>query len=363
MSGPPELQDPTSRPREGKVDPLTLIPAQGFPLDKLLPVKQAAAAPVLVAFPVAGPEESANLEKLLAILWPLVGPLVDQVWVACSNPDLGDLARLPGIFPGLRLLPVSRRLPADQEKAPLGKGAAMRALLYHLVVQQGLTDPRAVIQFLDADILPAYFHPGWVLGPVGAVLWFEEVEAAKVVYWRPQGGRLNALVRSLFGLAPHPGVQQLMHLAYLLSGEMAATLKCWTRLPFRCGYGVEMQILLSFALDLLKLAPPAPDLTRLVQVYVGQMDHRHAFLTSSRARPGLDQMAAAVIFTFWDVLRRLDVFRWQSTVPYAPYLHLPIPREEGHIPPEWLEIPLEEHLLPPLSLNDEVFRALLQGPG
>jgi hypothetical protein len=74
-------------------------------------------------------------------------------------------------------------------------------------------------------------------------------------------------------------------------------------------------------------------------------------------------MAAAVIFTFWDVLARHDVVRWQSTVPFAPCLRLPIPREEGRIPPEWLEIPLEEHLLPPLSLNDEVFRALLLGPG
>lgn len=175
----------------------------------------------------------------------------------------------------------------------------MRALLYHLVTQAGVTHPRTVTEFLDADIRPQYFHPGWLLGPVGAILWYQQVEAAKVVYQRPRVGRLNTMLRSLLALCPQPGIQALQRLVYLLSGEMAGTLRFWTRQPFKTGYGVETLILLSFALNLLILSPGTADLEHLVQVYVSQMDHRHSPLISTPNQNGLDQMAGHVFHTCW----------------------------------------------------------------
>ena len=62
---------------------------------------------------------------------------------------------------------MARRLPPDQQGAPLGKGAAMRAFLYHLVVTENVTHPRAVVAFIDADIRPPYFHPRLGGGPGG----------------------------------------------------------------------------------------------------------------------------------------------------------------------------------------------------
>jgi len=81
----------------------------------------------------------------------------------------------------------------------------MRAFLYHLVVAEGVVNPRTVVAFIDADIRPPYFHPGWVVDPVGAILWWHTVEAAKIVYQRPYGGRVNTMLRSLLALCPMPG--------------------------------------------------------------------------------------------------------------------------------------------------------------
>ena len=142
----------------------------------------------------------------------------------------------------------------------------MRAVLHHLIRTAGVTHPGAVVQFIDADIRPAYFSPRWVLDPVGAVLWFQAVEAAKVVYHRPRGGRLNALLRAFLSQCPGEGLQSLQKLVYLLSGEIAATLRFWTALPFKSGYGIETLTLVSLAADRLQLRPGTPDLAHVVQV-------------------------------------------------------------------------------------------------
>ena len=357
MTEPPQLIKPSEWPRETALPRLALFPADGFNIDELLAIKQQGKVPVHVVFPVRSSREAENLERLLAVLQPLSGRLIDQIWVAFGGQRLGRLSRLTQADPHVRIFPARQLLPPDQRKAPVGKGAVMRALLYHLVTRAGLTHPRSVIEFIDADIRPNYFHRNWVVGPVGAILRYRQVEAAKVVYQRPRGGRLNTMFRSLLALCPHPAIQALQKLVYLLSGEMAGTLRYWTRQSFQSGYGVETLILLSFALDLLQLSPGTADLDHLVQVYVGQMDHRHSTLTSTPRRNGLDQMAGNVFHTLFEALARADI---GPRLPenFAPKLSIPL-HELGkaeHL--GWLQVPLGDLTLPPLSAYPEVRTAL-----
>jgi len=361
MSGPPQVIRPLDRERAAPLPPLSLIPAGSFQPDTVLRLKQAAGVPVHLVFPLGRTREAGNLRDLLGLLQPLLSTLIDQVWIAFGGSRPEGLNRLTATFPQVKVFPAARRLPPDQHQAPLGKGAAMRAFLYHLVVSEQVTHPRTVVAFIDADIRPSYFHPRWVLDPVGAILWFHTVEAAKTVYQRPRGGRLNTMLRSLLALCPHPGVQSLQKLAYLLSGEMAGTLNFWTKLPFKTGYGVETLTLLSFALDRLGLVPGTPDLDHLVQVYVGQMDHRHAPLTSTPRKPGLDQMAGAVFHTLMETLMAADLLRWQASPLKEPRLSIPVPDGAHGEPLTWMEAPLGDVTLPPLASCPEVQAQLALG--
>jgi glucosyl-3-phosphoglycerate synthase len=324
-------------------------------------LKEAEGVPVHLVFPLASAREAANLGDLLAVLEPILPRLVNQVWIAYGGPRPEALRRLTAAWPRVKVLAASRRLPPDQAQTPLGKGASMRSCLYHLVMTEGVTQPRTVVAFIDADIRPAYFHPRWVVDPVGAILWFHTVEAAKIVYQRPHGGRVNTMLRSLLALCPHAGVQSLQKLAYLLSGEMAGTLKFWSRLPFKTGYGVETLTLLSFALDHLGLAPGTPDLEHLVQVYVGRMDHRHAPLTSTPRKRGLDQMAGTVFHTLMESLMAAGIWRWPAPPLAPPRLSIPVPDGESGDPLAWMEVPLGDVTLPPLITCPEIKARLAPG--
>ncbi len=358
MSPPPPVIQPDLWDRDAVLPRLGLIPAGAFDLAEILAFKKEERIPVHLVFPVGNSREAHNLQKLLAILWPLQGQLVDRVWIAFGGRRLGGLSQLSLEYPGLTVFRAQDHLPPDQQQIPVGKGAAMRALLYHLMVQEGLSHPRAVVEFLDADIRPPYFSTRWVVDPVGALLRFRQVEAAKVVYHRPRGGRLNAMLRSLLALCPHPGVQALQQLAYLLSGEMAGTVHFWASLPWKSGYGVEILTLLSFALDQLGLCPGSHDLDHLVQIHVGQMDHRHAPLTSTARRRGLDQMAGQVFHTLMEVLLRERILFWGDAAGEAPTLNIPLPVAPGQGTPDWLQVSIGDESLPPLKTLLEVEQRL-----
>jgi hypothetical protein len=361
VSGPPQVLRPQNWPRLAPLPLLGLIPAGSFDLKTVEHLKHEAGVPVHLVFPLGRTREAGNLHALLHLLQPLCSTFLDQVWVAFGGQRPAGLSRLTKTFPHVKIFPAARMRPPDQQQAPLGKGASMRAFLYHLVVHEGVTHPRAVVSFIDSDIRPPYFHPGWVVDPVGSIFWFHAAEAAKTVYHRPHGGRLNAMLRSLLALCPHSGVQALQKLAYLLSGEMTGTLKFWTSLPFKTGYGVETLTLLSFALDHLGLIPGTPDLEHLVQVYVGQMDHRHAPLTSTPRKPGLDQMAGAVFHTLMETLTAAGLLHWQESPVVAPRLSIPVPRGAKGESLTWMEAPLADITLPPLASLPEVQAHLASG--
>jgi hypothetical protein len=363
VSGPPAVIRPQDWDRGARLPALGLIPADSFDPEAVARLKRELEAPVHLVFPLRDAREAGNLGALLQMLRPLAGNLIDQVWVAYGGARPEGLRRLTGAFPQIKIFLAAKELPPDQQHAPLGKGASMRAFLYHLVMAEGVVDPRAVVTFIDADIRAPYFHSGWVLDPVGAILRWPTVSAAKIVYQRPRGGRLNAMLRSFLALCPHAGVQALQKLAYLLSGEIAGTMNFWTRLPFKTGFGVETLILLSFALDHLGLAPGTPDLEHLVQVYVGRMDHRHAPLTSTPGKRGLDQMAGTVFHTLMESLTAAGLLHWQTPALTPPRLAIPVPDGESGEPLAWMEVPLADVTLPPLITCPEVRARLSSGGG
>jgi len=361
LSRGPRLIKPGDWERSATLPALGLLPVGSIDRKELIATKQTRKVPVHVVFPVGTAREAANLARLVAILEPLQQTLIDQVWIAFGGQRPGNLARLNQTFPGVRLFQARKFLPPDQHLDRLGKGSVMRAFLYYLITQEGVSPSQAVVEFIDADIRPRYFNHRWVIDPVGAILWFDAVEVAKVVYQRPRGGRLNAIYRSFLALCPHPGVQALQKLIYLLSGEIAGTLKFWTALPFKSGYGIETVILLSLALNRLNLVPGTDDLEHLVQIYLGQMDHRHAPLNSTAKKRGLDQMAGNVFHTLEEILVEAGILNWQPSPLPEPMLNLPVPQSQVEAPPDWLQVPMADLTLPPLATRPEIQAILGHG--
>lgn len=350
--------DPFQLGRQGNFPALGLIRGEAFKLKDFLALRQVEPRPVYVAFPVKEAGEAATLGKLLPILAPLVPHGLDGVWLAFGGEEPGELQELIRQYHWVRLFTARRFLPPDQPEQAWGKGAVMRALLYYLARSGEVTDPRAIIQFIDADIVPRYFKPSWVLGAVGSILWFTRVEAAKLVYFRPRGGRLNAFLRSVLALIPHAGLQRLQELIYLLSGEMAATMHFWSSIPFKTGYGIEILVLLSLALDRVGLQPGRSDLEQVSQVFVGKMDHRHAPLHSTRQQRGLDQMAGNVLWTVFETLEQAGILSWPGGSAGPGDLAIPLAAARSGGQPEWLRVSVQELTLPPLKSRPEFAAAL-----
>jgi hypothetical protein len=355
---PAEFLDPYLLGREGPFPALGLVKANAFELEDILRLKRTDPRPVYVVFPVKEASEATNLGKLLDKLEPLTPLLLDGVWIAFGGEDPGELVKLTRQHPWLRLFKARQFPPPDQPEHVWGKGAVMRALVYYLIQTGEVTDPRAVVQFIDADIVPSYFNLNWCLGPVGTILWFYGVEVAKVVYFRPRGGRLNAFLRSLLAILPHEGVQRLRKLVYLLSGEMAATMNFWSSVAFKTGYGIEILVLLSLALDQVQLHPAKHDLEQVAQVFVGKMDHRHAPLQSTRHQRGLDQMAGNVFHTVFETLEQAGILSWSGGGSALRQLSIPTPGAKPAWHPEWLQVPVGEVTLPPLKQRPEISAAL-----
>ena len=226
---PVEFLDPRRLGRQGPFPALGAIRAEAFGRDEVLALRRAEPLPIHVAFPVKDAGEAANLDYLLTLLDPLAPAWFDSGWLAFGGENPGQLLELTRKYHWLRLFPAKQFPPPDQRGQAWGKGAVMRALVYYLIENEKIADPRTVVQFFDADIKPAYFNESWFLGPVGTVLWFKAVEAAKIVYFRPEGGRLNTFLRSLLAILPHAGLERLHTLLICFPGK-------W---PQRCNFGVR----------------------------------------------------------------------------------------------------------------------------
>jgi len=175
---------------------------------------------------------------------------------------------------------------ADLPVVP-GKGEAMwRAL----AATEG-----DVFVFVDADLQS--FTPSYVTGLLGPLLTDPEVALVKAVYERPLvegstvvnagGGRVTELVaRPLLNLL----WPDLAGLVQPLAGEYAARRTLLESLPFPCGYGVELALLVD--------TYERHGLDAIAQVDLGVRVHRH------HDERRLGRMSAEILRTALDRLAR-----------------------------------------------------------
>ena len=233
-----------------------------WPVEMLLAAKaRGGGTSVSVVLPALNEQETVGriVAGIRARLMEAV-PLVDEIVVidSGSSDRTGEVAAAAGA----RVVHRDEILPSVPAVA--GKG---EVLWRSLLVTGG-----DVVCFVDADL--RRFDAGMVRGILGPLLTDASVQLVKAAYDRPLldgrgvlsggGGRVTELVaRPLINL--HWPL--LAGVVQPLGGEYAARRSLLERLPFACGYGVELGLLV----DTLGVA----GLDAIAQVDVGTRYHRH----------------------------------------------------------------------------------------
>jgi glucosyl-3-phosphoglycerate synthase len=206
--------------------------------------------------------------------------LVDEIIVADSGST--DATARIAADNGARVVATGDVLP--QVASRRGKGEAM---------WRGLAATDAeIVAYVDADL--ESFDSRFVLGLVGPLLDDPNVQLVKAAYARPPidpavpslgGGRVTELTARPLLNAFWP---ELGGVLQPLSGEYAARSALLRRLPFRCGYGVDIGLLID--------AYQVAGLNGLAQVDLHRRWHQHSDLHA------LGQMAAEILQTVIDRL-------------------------------------------------------------
>jgi glucosyl-3-phosphoglycerate synthase len=206
------------------------------------------------------------------------GSLVDEVIVVDSGSS--DATATVAAASGARVIGLSDVLPAVPARR--GKGEAMWRGV-------AATDAELVV-FVDADLQS--FDSRFVVALLGPLLSDPSVQFVKAAYDRPPtdpsvpsngGGRVTELMARPLISAFWP---ELVGVLQPLAGEYAARRDLLCRLPFRCGYGVDIGLLLD-SYDVVGL-------NGIAQVDLHRRWHRHSDL------PSLGRMAAEVLHTALD---------------------------------------------------------------
>jgi glucosyl-3-phosphoglycerate synthase len=197
-------------------------------------------------------------------------PLVDDIVVVDSG-SIDDTAVVAATA-GARIVTSSRP----------GKGEAM----WH-----GLAATDAdIVAFIDADL--EQFDERYVPALVGPLVCDPQLDFVKGCYDRQVdeltmrgGGRVTELMARPILSAFWP---ELAAVSQPLSGEYAARRSLLERLPFRCGYGVDIGLLIDAYID--------SGIGALAQVDLYHRQHRHSDLAS------LGRMSAEILHTALDRL-------------------------------------------------------------
>lgn len=174
-----------------------------------------------------------------------IGPIVESLLglgglaeVVVVDAGSADGTAEVALAAGARVLQESELLP---EFGPVqGKGDAMWRASSELAGE--------LVCFLDADTAP--FSPHFAVGLLGALVEFPEISFVKAFYRRPfaaagvkladGGGRVNHLLARP-ALSAFCG--ELGAVSQPLAGEIAVRRELLRRIPFTCGYGVEVAML------------------------------------------------------------------------------------------------------------------------
>lgn len=246
-----------------------------WPLSDVLAAKAASGTTISVVLPALN--EEATVGAIVAALRAeLVDkhPLIDELIVIDSASS--DRTAEVAAGAGARVIHRDEILP--RVPAVGGKG---EVLWRSLLVTSG-----DLVVFVDADL--ERFRPEIVTALIGPLLADSSVELVKGLYDRPLaagvsvlpagGGRVTELVaRPLLNLH----WPALAGVVQPLAGEYAARRSLLEQLPFPCGYGVEIALLI----DTLTLS----GLDAIAQVDLGTRHHRH------QDDAALGRMAAQVL--------------------------------------------------------------------
>lgn len=253
--------------------------AADWPLDLLMTVK--GSTRVSVVLPAL--DEEPTVGRIVSTLHHALGAgappsrrLVDELVVV----DSGSTDRTAAVARAAGARVVARDEVLPHLPAVSGKGESMWRSL--------AATTGDVLVFVDADLQS--FTPEYVTGLLGPLLTDDDVHLVKAVYERPLvegstvvpagGGRVTELVaRPLLNqLWP-----ELSGIVQPLAGEYAARRSLLEQVPFPCGYGVELALLVD-TLELLGLDAVA-------QVDLGVRVHRH------HDERRLGRMAAEILHT------------------------------------------------------------------
>jgi glucosyl-3-phosphoglycerate synthase len=251
-----------------------------WPLTQVLEAKSDTAVAVVLP---ARDEESTVGEIVEAIRTELTAPsarLVDEVIVVDSGSR--DATARVAADSGARVVRLDEVLTDVPPR--LGKGEAM---------WRGVASTDAdVVVFVDADLQS--FDARFVVALLGPLLVDPSVSFVKAAYDRPPtdpsvpsngGGRVTELTARPWISAFWP---ELGGVLQPLAGEYAARASLLRRLPFRCGYGVDLGLLLD--------TYASEGLDAIAQVDLRRRWHRHSDL------PSLGRMASEVMHTALDRL-------------------------------------------------------------
>ena len=265
-----------------------------FAVERLAAVKRDSVSVLLPAR-----NEVATIGPILLELLPLRDRgVVDQVVVLDDSTDgTGELAADLGAE-------VHEQSSLHPEHGPVcGKGDAMWR---GLAVATG-----DVVCYLDADSRD--FGPHFALGLLGPVLSDPGVHFVKGFYRRPLdlggtqlpegGGRVTELTARPLLARFYP---ELAGMHQPLAGEIAARREMLERLPFACGYAVDVALLIDAWRDV--------GLDGLAQVDLDSRQNRHQPLAD------LGPMAAAVLSA---VTRRLEQEGRLEPTDGPPYVERP----------------------------------------
>ncbi|MBN2500079.1 MAG: glucosyl-3-phosphoglycerate synthase [Anaerolineales bacterium] len=308
-------------------------------LSKLLAIKQEKGLTISLALPALNEEATIGdvIHATQRVLMEQV-PLLDEIVLLDSNST--DRTRAIAADLGVPVYIHQEILP--EYGARTGKGEALWKSLY---VTNG-----DLVLWVDTDI--TNFHPRFVYGLIGPLLYRNSVKFVKGFYRRPmktgsglkpgRGGRVTELAaRPMLNLF-YPGLSGVIQ---PLSGEYGGRRDLLEQLPFSSGYGVETGLLIDIYE---KFRLPS-----IAQVDLLERIHKNQSLTN------LSKMSFAIIQTLIRKLERRygqammeDVNRSMKIVRYEPGQYYLEVEEIAELErPPMLEIPAyrEKMGLPPLS--------------